>query len=686
MPNRSARLYVLTLFLVFSASIFGWHFSDTRPSSMDETRHMKLATDYRAWLAHGVPLTNEWSHVYPPLYHLSLIPALSLGAPSETKAAATHLLYLMVFIAGCVLLGRSRKRPDWESLMGATLCLGYVYVLWASRRALTDFPLMAWVTLSMATLARTEGFSRWRDSLLWGTVAGAGLLIKAPFVFFSVGPVLWVLASSHHPSKMKNFFAAFALCLAISVPWYFWQGTYFLQKALSLAAEPTGQGTDPHSLSGWLFYIRLLHFQLGTASLLFTGIGLALALARRTRGSGLLIAWILSGYVILSLLTNKDPRHTLPLLPALAILAIDGWGSLAIGASWGPAVISVAAPVLFLANMALYDRPGREDWEHREILALMAARHDTTQPFLEASIMTHHPRFFARTVLWSAMERGIDMRTVSGGDADTSFAEYIVTKPGDDNSEKAFLDRQWQDLRPQTRAFTELFSVRARYPLPDHSEAVVYERNPHPRFDVHPLNHQELERHIAQALRTWVQGPLAVKTESVPASLQEGRLTRVTITCDACSVQKIPLRDIRVVVEKPWFNLYRLWDEDRLGLMAFESLKAGVRVKAEDVQMRLTDVKGLKDASVQFADDKIRVRGRYQGIPVGLSAHIVVDHSRYSRVVVVLDRITLAGLPLPGWLLGKASRQILWTYPIPDFPGKILIDRVVIRNGEILIS
>ena len=470
------------------------------------------------------------------------------------------------------------------------------------------------------------------------------------------------------------------------MPWYFWQGTYFLQKALSLAAEPTGQGTSPHSLSGWLLYIRLLHFQMGTAGLIFTGIGMALSLARRrAEGTGLLVAWILSGYLILSLLTNKDPRHTLPLLPALAIMAADGWGTLAIGA-WGPAVISVIAPALLVFNMATRDRPGREDWKHREILALMASRHDQTQPFLEASIMSHHPRFFPRTLKWSAMEAGIDMRLVSGGDADASFAEYIVDRPGDQGSETAFIDRQWQDLRPKTRAFTELFSVCARYPLPDLSQAIVYERNPHPRFDVRPLNHQELERHIAEALRTWVQGPLAVKAESVPSGLPEGRLTRVTITCGACSVQKIPLRDVRVVVEKPWFNLYRLWDENRLGLLAFESLKAGVRVKAEDVQTRLADVKGLKDPAVRFADDKIRVQGRYQGVPVGLTAHIVVDPSRYSRVVVVLDRLTVAGIPLPGWLLGKASRQVLWTYPIPDFPGRILIDRVSIRNGEILVS
>jgi len=555
---------------------------------------------------------------------------------------------------------------------------------------------MAWVTFSMAMLLRTKGFSSMRDSLLWGAAAGMGLLIKAPFLFFSIGPVLWVLGTTYHPSKTKNFLAAFSLCLAISAPWYFWQGVYFLQKALSLAAEVTDQGTNPHSLLGWLYYIRLLRFQMGSLSLIITGLGIALAFAcrlrrassmagRRAEGMGFLVVWIVSGYAILTLLVNKDPRHTLPLLPPLAMVATDGWATLATG-PWAPAVMSAAAPILLFINMAMYDQPGREDWKHRQILALMAQRHDRSQPFLLASIMSHHPRFFPRTLKWSAMQERIDMRLVSGGDADASFAEYIVDRPGDQGSETAFFDQRWQDLRPQTRAFTSLFSVCARYALPDHREAIVYERNPHPRFQVSSLNHTELERHLAKALQEWVQGPLKVTVEGEPSGLQEGRANRVRILCHDCSVQKIPLHEVEVVVDKPWFNLYRLWDENRLGLMAFESLKPTIQLRAQDVAWRLAGVKGLRDPEVLFAEDKILLRGRYRGIPVGLAAHIVVDNSRYSRVVVVLDRITLAGIPLPGWLLGKASRQILWTYPTPDFPGRILIEHVSIQNGEILTS
>src|SRR5688572_11743289 len=78
------------IFLLFMSSIAGYHFLDNRPSSMDETKHMQLAIDYRDWIVQDVPLQNPWSQVYPPVYHFSIIPALSLGVPTEAKAVMTH--------------------------------------------------------------------------------------------------------------------------------------------------------------------------------------------------------------------------------------------------------------------------------------------------------------------------------------------------------------------------------------------------------------------------------------------------------------------------------------------------------------------------------------------------------------------------------------------------------------------
>jgi len=683
---RSFKIYALLLLVLFPASILWWHDADSRPSSMDETRHMQLAVDYRRWLIDGVPLTDGWSHVYPPLYHLSIIPAVSLGIPSETKVALTYLFDLVMLLIGCLLITRIAGRPDTEGVLAAFLCVGFSAVFYTSRRALIDFPLMAWTTLTVALLARTNGFATRRESLLFGAAAGIGLLIKAPFIFFLWGPILFVFFRSREENKIRNLFWAFALALLIGAPWYFWQSAYFISKGWGLAGEWTANGTSPRTLSGWLYYPRLLNLQMGLASLVFTVVGIAAGLFRKSdRASGIVTAWILSGYLTLSLLVNKDMRHTLPLLPGLALLAAWGWGFRATS-SWKRVLVLVAGPALLFFNMRHFDLPIKEDWKHAPIISLMTQWHDSTQPFLTASILSHHPYFFARTIKWSAFQRGVALQTVSSGDSDTSFAEFIVERPGDQGTETLVLERQWQDLKPASRAFQSLYTSGGTFVLPDQSHAILYRRNPHPRFQIEFITREQLAKHIAVALQQWVRGPLAVTVQASPQGLLDGHLDRVQLSCAQCSVKGLPLRQVDVVIEKPWLNLYRLWDENRLGLLAFESLKPSFRIEAADLPPLLAKVRGLTDANVQFKEGRVLVRARYQGIPLAAQAHVLIQVSKYPSLDAILDRISIAHIPLPGWILGKAHYQSLLLYPVPDFPGQILVNHVSIEDGELLIS
>jgi hypothetical protein len=179
---------------------------------------------------------------------------------------------------------------------------------------------------------------------------------------------------------------------------------------------------------------------------------------------------------------------------------------------------------------------------------------------------------------------------------------------------------------------------------------------------------------------------MKVSVEASPAGLREGHLDRVRISCSQCSVQGLPIRDIDVVAEKPWLNLYRLWDENRLGLLAFESLTPSCKVTVEDANSMLSKVKGISRYDVQFVHGEVRAQARFKGIPVGAALHVSLDHSSYPGLEAVLDTITVGGIPLPGWLLGKVHRQTLILYPIPDFPGRILIRHVTTDNGELIIN
>ena len=132
-----------------------------------------------------------------------------MGVPSETKKRpAVHLFYLILLSwLDAFLLGPQRG----TSGLGKVSCRSAFYLFRLLRGLLgqpagrlIDFPLMAWVTLSIALLARTRGFSSLRSSLLWAVISALGMLTKAPFIFFLVGPVFWTLITNRHSGK-RNY-------------------------------------------------------------------------------------------------------------------------------------------------------------------------------------------------------------------------------------------------------------------------------------------------------------------------------------------------------------------------------------------------------------------------------------------------------------------------------------------------
>ena len=327
---------------------------------------------------------------------------MSVGVPTEAKAVLTHALYLIFFLLGCLLFGRDYGWSDNESLAAALLTLGYGYVLWSARRALIDFPLLSWTTLTMALLARTRGFTDRGPSLLWGIALGIGALLKFTFVFFFILPVLWGLIRGRQAGRAKNVLLSLGIAFVLGGSWYFWNSAFFFDKAFGLVKEVTNTGTDPRTLSGWIFYFKLWPFQMGLPQTYFTAIGLVLALAALFRGrwyegESFLWMWFLSGYIVLSAMMNKDPRHTLPILPAAAFLAVRGWGTL-FSDIWRPRFLWAAALGLFGFTIMTYDLPAKENWKIADMGRLIAARHDASQPFLTVSVLSHHPRFFARTL------------------------------------------------------------------------------------------------------------------------------------------------------------------------------------------------------------------------------------------------------------------------------------------------
>ena len=96
----------------------------------------------------------------------------------------------------------------------------------------------------------------------------------------------------------------------------------------------------------------------------------------------------------------------------------------------------------------------------------------------------------------------------------------------------------------------------------------------HPIFHVPGLSSNAVASRLTHTLGRWVKGPLKVSVQSTPAGLREGRLDTMAATCTGCQIKGVTVHSFALDINHPWINLYCLWDEDRIGLLAFKSAHA----------------------------------------------------------------------------------------------------------------
>lgn len=678
------RKSFLFIWLVFAAGLYGWHRLEGRPSSIDETKHMRIALEYRDWVLHGKPIEVSWAHVYPPLYHWTVIPFFLVGTVGEAQASLAHLFWLAIFLFGVGWLQKLLRRSEEEMVLLVLLTLSYGVLQWATRRAMIDFPLMAWVTLSVAALLAARRFTHRGFSLFWGVCAGAGMLIKPPYLFFMTGPVLWAIFSKPADSapRFKNMVLALALASVIGLSWYFWQSGYFLEKAIGLIQERTGEGTDPRQWSGLLYYVRITWMQMGALPCLFTAIGCLLGVWswRKEGPSAVMASWFVSGFFFLTMLVNKDPRHSIPLLPVVAGFAARGWFSLCEHSAMRKVLLGVGG-ALCLYNGLAYDPPRREDWAYQALSQDIVRWHQPDEPFLSVSVLSHSPRFFARGLRWDMNARGIGVETISSGSADASFPEFLIVREGDHGTETHLLSRSWQRLLPESDGFRKIYRVRSRYRLPDDAHAVLYQRLP-VRWDA-SIGKSKVETNLQKAMTAWIKGGVRVSLQASLEELAQGRLAAVRIEGERVEIRSLPVARFSCVIEKPWINLDAVVHHQRAGLLALQALTPSLEIRAEDLQAALTRVKGLKDPRVQMNAGVLTVHARYQRVPLEAQARIFVEKQ---MLVARLDRLRVAGIPLPGWIIGKAHCQRLPLTPTAAFPASIRVRSVYLNDGKLIMG
>lgn len=361
--DRRDALVLLALWLVCLLADGLWVSQHHLPPAWDQGDHLSRALGFWQVLQQPAPWSGEWwvslwnqSPSYRgPLTYLVSAPVLSLLGPGFGAAILSNSLFNGLLLGSVYGLGRlahSRAAGLWAALL-----LACAPALLNQRSDyLIDFSLTAvltacWWLLAMAVLTRPR--RRW----LWAGACGLGLgfvvltrptgvvLLWLPLVALGWTALAALLAPPRLASGRRaprrwgplgRCALGLAAAAAISGPW-FSQNWLTILSTINKARQwgvAYQEGMGATSLAGWLYYPQLLPTMLGRTlvALVAAGALLALGLAWRRgwrpgpwpRGAQRQ-AWLwwlsfpLGGLLVCVLMTSKDFRFVLPLLPQLGL-------------------------------------------------------------------------------------------------------------------------------------------------------------------------------------------------------------------------------------------------------------------------------------------------------------------------------------------------------------------------------
>ncbi|PYP88712.1 MAG: hypothetical protein DMF61_05885 [Blastocatellia bacterium AA13] len=358
-----AGLALALIFLVLSASTAAWVLKDRTPPPWDPADHISAAYDYYAQLAHlnFRGFADEFfvePHYYAPLVHLTTASIFIVLGASRLTGIAVNLLSLALLLYSINWIGRKLYSGDEQLLesdlsskgvqassrgvirsiatpgvIAALLTTCYHFPAWLLHDAFLDYPLLAITAFSVKLLIQADDFSSSRRAILFGLVAGLGMLTKQTYPFFLFLPAVYVTGRVLWSRKLKpvgNLLLSGLVAVAAAAIWY----APHLNDVISIyrvnqEAAINENEAPLFSFMSNAFYVHGLiseHIQILFGGLFF--IGLIFSLIRFRSESVLLYLWLLSGMVGFALVANKDLRYTVPILPAVALLSVCWLGAI----------------------------------------------------------------------------------------------------------------------------------------------------------------------------------------------------------------------------------------------------------------------------------------------------------------------------------------------------------------------
>jgi len=335
-----------------------------------------------------------------------------------------------------------------------------------------DVPATFWAMLSLLWAVRlaTGDPKPWRAALWAGVFAGLAAATKYNLALAFL-PLVAACVVTRQPKALTLGLPAFVLAFLLACPGAILEHAAFLRD-LRFEASHVQNGDDPtfrNTGSGFVYHVaRNLDAGLGLPLLLLALVSVGYALYKHERGDGLLAAFALPYYVLISLAAVRYARYTIPLLPVLALwvgrIGVDGsrLSRLALrraAAVGGAAVLAwtLFAALWLIEPMAATD-PRDRAYAWIQAHAPRAAVGFPTMPWFGTVPLSPYFSYYAPGVWRKTLTPGEAARIVyRGKDWDTSKRPPLIAV-----SEYASADA----LRRQDPAAAQYFGMlRADYAL-----------------------------------------------------------------------------------------------------------------------------------------------------------------------------------------------------------------------------
>jgi 4-amino-4-deoxy-L-arabinose transferase-like glycosyltransferase len=232
-----------------------------------------------------------------------------------------------------------------SGLLAAIMMAGCVILNVEARLAKTDAALLGCVVVAQYALARARQLSLSRQAVGWGigltfwTALGVGILIKGPIILLVVlSTVLWIRVTEKEIKWFKGLrpFFGFPYLMVLTAPWFVAivlqsHGQFLHDSAGQDMAAKIWQGQDRGFMPPGLHLLAL--------PIVFFPFSLFAFLAvpdvwknRQNPSIRFCLGWLVPTWIIFELALTKLPHYTLPLYPAIALVAAkflrDGFPSL----------------------------------------------------------------------------------------------------------------------------------------------------------------------------------------------------------------------------------------------------------------------------------------------------------------------------------------------------------------------